>query len=145
MDDDFFELIDLTFEELKIPEGTESSDHAVIRVLDSGEQLAFVEGVKADELTAFHFFPFGSDEVELQTLETDDDSVTDEDNIAVDPESLETDDDSVTDEDDIAVDPESLETDNDSVTDEDNIAVDPESLETDNDSVTTVEAIAHHH
>ncbi|NET20297.1 MULTISPECIES: hypothetical protein [unclassified Okeania] len=70
VDDDFFELIDLTFEELEIAEETESNDNTVISVLDSGEQLAFVEGVKVDELTGFHFFPFsGSDEAELETNE----------------------------------------------------------------------------
>ncbi|GGA31610.1 hypothetical protein [Okeania sp. KiyG1] len=68
VDDDFFELIDLTFEDLEIAEETESSDNAVISVLDSGEQLAFVEGVNADELTGFYFFPFsGSDEAEFET------------------------------------------------------------------------------
>ncbi|WP_293151876.1 hypothetical protein [Okeania sp. SIO2C9] len=165
VDDDFFELIDLSFEELEITEETESSDNAVISVLDSGEQLAVVEGVKADELTGFHFFPFGSDEVELQTneeevevdldaeidetvaqedditsdSETDesDDFITEEDDITSDSESPETDesDNSVAPEDDITSDSESQETENETVVEEDDIASDSESQETENETV----------
>ena len=152
MDDDFFELIDLSFEELEISEEEESSDNTVISVLDSGEQLAFVEGVKADELTGFYFFPFSSDEeAELGTLaqqeditsesessETDD-VVTQEDDIASESESSETDD-VVAQQEDITSESESSETD-DVVAQQEDINSESESSETD-DVVTQEDDIA---
>ncbi|NET77107.1 hypothetical protein [Okeania sp. SIO1F9] len=142
VDDDFFELIDLTFEELEIAKETESSDNTVIRVLDSGEQLAFVEGVKADELTGFHFFPFsGSDEAELETNEEEveaiaetDDVVAEGEDITSDAESPETENETVVAEsEEITSDSESPETDesDNSVVEGEEITSDSESLETD--------------
>ncbi|MGD1704988.1 hypothetical protein [Dapis sp. BLCC M229] len=137
VDDDFFELIDLTFEELEISEETESNDNAVISVLDSGEQLAFVEGVKADELTGFHFFPFGGDEVEEETDEEEteiavdaetDQTVVESEDITSDSESQENDesDENVLEEEDVTS--ESEETD-ETVTEEEDVTSESEETE----------------
>lgn len=57
LEQDILGLSGLTFEEIEIVQGGEQTDQTFIDILDSGERLAVLDGIQADQLQRYHFFP----------------------------------------------------------------------------------------
>ncbi len=57
LEQDILGLSGLTFAEIEIVQDIVQTDRSFIDILDGGERLAILEGIQADDLQAYHFFP----------------------------------------------------------------------------------------